>query len=197
MRLTSHRWLEANRKRAIVETVAMMTFNPSIGRVLAAGSGRKFKAIARRGLRGLGRLKDQGAFDRFHHRLVLRTLRMIRRTARRRSVSYGQAQKAVNVFLKVYIDWAKLPDRKSAVRIGNFLHVPLDSIVMYQVRHEHRDNHEHIVAKAYRAAGQWPSDLRLTIINRPMYQAWQCLFRKVRPKRPIDLDVIWALGPRE
>ena len=103
----------------------MMTFNPSIGRVLASGSGGKFKRIAWRGLSPLSRLRDQTAFDRFHHRLVLRTRRMIRRTARKRTVSYGQAQKAVNVFLKVYVDWAKLPDRQTAMRLGNFLHVPL------------------------------------------------------------------------
>jgi hypothetical protein len=175
----------------------MMTFNPSIGRVLAPGSGLKFKGIAWRGLRTLTRLEDQVAFDRFHHRLVLRTGRMIRRTARKRRVSYGQAQKAVNVFLKVYVDWAKLPDRKTAVRLGNFLHVPLDSIVMGQVRREHQEHHKRIVAKAYRAEGEWPSDLRLTIINRQMYKAWQRLFRKIRPRRPIDLDVIWSLGPRE
>lgn len=197
MRLTNSRWLEAHRDRAIVEGLAMMTFNPSIGRVLAPGSGLKFKAIARRGLRTLARLKDEASFDRFHYRLVLRTRGVIKRTARRRRVSYGQAQKAVNVFLKVYVDWAKLPDRKTAARLSNFLHVPLDTIVMGQVRREHGEWHKEIVAKVYRAEGEWPSDLRLTIINRRMYRAWQALFRKVRRRRPIDLDIIWALGPRE
>jgi hypothetical protein len=196
MRLTDSGWLEANRNRAVIEGLAMMTFNPSIGRVLARGSGLKFKRIARRGLRTLVHLRDQAAFDRFHHRLVLRTHRMIRRTARQRRVSYGQAQKAVNVFLKVYVDWASLPDRRTAIRLTKFLHVPLDSIVMSRVREEHRDAHERIVAKIYRGQGQWPSDLRLTIINRRMYRAWQDLFRKVHPRRPINLDVIWSLAPR-
>jgi hypothetical protein len=122
---------------------------------------------------------------------------MIKRTVLKRRVSYGQAQKAVNVFLKVYVDWAKLPDRKTAARLGNFLHVPLDTIVMGQVRREHREWHNNIVARAYRAEGEWPSDLRLTIINRQMYRAWRRLFRKIRPRRPIDLDVIWSLAPRE
>ncbi len=197
MRLTDKRWLDAHRDRAIVEGLAMMTFNPSIGRVLAPGSGVKFKAIARRGLRALSRLKDQESFNRFHHRLVLRTGRMVKRTARRRQVSYGQAAKAVNVFLKVYVDWAKLPDRRTAMRLGDFLHVPLDTVVMGYVRRAHRQWHREIVARAYRAEGEWPSDLRLAIINHPMYIAWQKLFRRVRPRRPIDLDIIWSLGPRE
>jgi hypothetical protein len=42
---------------------------------------------------------------------------MLTRTAQRRRTSYGQAQKAVNVFLKVYVDWAKLPDRRNALRL--------------------------------------------------------------------------------
>lgn len=197
MRLTDSGWLEANRNRAVVEGLAMMTFNPSIGRVLARGSGLKFKRIAWRGLGTLSRLRDQSAFDQFHHRLVLRTRRMIHHTARRRRVSYGQAQKAVNVFLKVYVDWAHLPDRKTAIRVSRFLHVPLDTIVMRQIRIEHREEHRRTVGRIYRDEGEWPSDLRLTIINRRMYRAWQHFFRKVRPRRPIDLDIIWSLAPRD
>jgi hypothetical protein len=196
-RWTDTGWLEANRDRAIVEGLAMMTFNPSIGRVLAVGSGLKFKGIAWRGLRILTRLKDRATFDRFHNRLVLRTKRNLKRTGRRRKLSYGQAQKAVNVFLKVYVDWAKLPNRKTATRLGKFLHVPLDSVVMGHVRREYHERHGQIVAPAYRAAEERPSDLRLVIINRQMYRAWQRLFREIRPRRPIDLDVLWSLAPRD
>ncbi len=114
-----------------------------------------------------------------------------------RTISYGQAQKAVNVFLKVYVDWAKLPDRKTARRLSGFLHVPLDSVVMHYLRREHRERHKRIVVAVYRAAGEWPSDLRLTIISRPMYRAWQQFFRDIRPRRPVDLDVIWACAPRD
>ncbi len=59
-------------------------------------------------------------------------------------MSYGQAQKPVNVFLKVYVDWAKLPDRKTAIRLAKYLHVPLDSVVMGRVRREHRDDYHQI-----------------------------------------------------
>ena len=124
----------------------MMTFNPSIGRVLARGSVGKFKSMAWQIVGTLSRVRDQQTFDRFHHRLVLRTLRTITRTSRRKHLSYGQAQKAVNVFLKVYVDWAKLPGKATAIRLGRLLHVPLDSIVMDQVRREHRRLHERIVA---------------------------------------------------
>ncbi len=197
MRVTSSRWLEANWDRARIEGIAMMTYNPSIGRVLAPGGVQRFKAVAWGAIRGLSRIRNQQAFDRFHHRLVVQTLRAIPRTSKRRHLSYGQAQKPINVFLKVFVDWAKLPDRRTAARLGQFLHVPLDSIVMDRVRREHRRLHDEIVAPAYRGEEQWPSDLSLSTITRRMYLAWQRFFRAVRPHRPIDLDVIWSRAPRE
>lgn len=196
-RLTDSGWLETNRGLAVVEGLAMSTYNPSIGRVLAAGGVKKFKAIAWRASHRLEGIGNQRAFDAFHQRMVLQTLRLIKRTSRRRRVSWGQAQKPVNVFLKVYVDWAKLPDARTAIRLARFLHVPLDRVVMDTVRREHRSSHKQIVVPIYRDGGQWPSDLRLSIITRPMYLAWQRLFRVVRPHRPIDLDVIWSLAPRD
>ena len=196
MRFTESRWLEGNWERARVEGIAMMTYNPSIGRALAGGSVRKFKEIARRAVQVLSQIKDREAFDRYHHRLVLRTISEIKRTSRGKRVSYGEAQKAVNVFLKVYVDWAKLPNQRSADLLSPFLHVPLDSVVMGRVRREHREKYYEIVAPHYREEDEWPSDLRLSIITYKMYRGWQKLFRKIRPHRPIDLDVIWSLAPR-
>lgn len=175
----------------------MMTYNPSIGRVLASGGVEKFKGVAWRRVRDLGRIRDRKTFDRWHHRFVVETSRAIKFTARRRHISYGQAQKPVNVFLKVYVDWAGLPDRRTARRLAKFLHVPLDSIVMSRVRADHRGRFEKTVAPVYRRTGEWPSDLQLPIIRRPMYLAWQKFFREVRPMRTIDLDVIWSQAPRE
>ena len=37
-------------------------------------------------------------------------MRDISETSRGKSISYGEAQKPVNVFFKVYVDWAKLPN---------------------------------------------------------------------------------------
>ncbi len=196
MRVTSSGWLEANWERARTEGIAMMTYNPSIGRALAPGGVGKFKKIARGAVRRLNQIRDREAFEGHHRGLVLQTLREISRTSRGKRISYGEAQKAVNVFLKVYVDWAKLPDRRTAVRLGRLLHVPLDSVVMGQVRREHRQKYDEIVAPIYREGGKWPSDLRLSITTYPMYCAWQKFFRQVRPRRPIDLDVIWSLAPR-
>jgi hypothetical protein len=197
MRLTAKSWLEANYELARIEGLAMMTYNPSIGRVLAPGGVQQFKRIVARRLRGLRRIHDRQSFDRWHHRFVRRTSRIIKRTSGGRRITYGQAQKAPNVFLKIYVDWAKLPDPETAQRIVNFLHVPLDSIVMGRVRNEHREQFEQIVAPVYRREGEWPSDLRLSLINRPMYAAWQRFFRRVLPKRTILLDVIWSRAPRD
>ena len=196
MRLTNSRWLESNWDRARTEGIAMMTYNPSIGRVLASGGVQRFKEVARHSTRVLNRIRDQKSFDSYHRRFVIQILRAIPRTSKGRSLSYGQAQKPVNVFLKVYVDWANLPDKTTASRLGKFLHVPLDSIVMDHVRREHRGLHNQIVAPLYREQGEWPSDFRLSIISERMYHAWQVFFRHVRAHRPIDLDVIWSLAPR-
>ena len=53
--------------------------------------------------------------------------------------SYGQAQKAINVFLKLFVDWASLPDENTAKKILPFLHVPLDSILMKTVSKNYVD----------------------------------------------------------
>jgi len=144
----------------------------------------------------LTRLTEQSAFDKFHHRLVLRTARILGRTSRRRRLSYDQAQKPINVFLKVYVDWAKLPNRSCAARVSPLLHVPLDSILMDRVRREHRELHEQIVAPAYRRADEWPSDLRLAIVNRHMYLSWRGCSVGSDPIGLFDLDVIWLRAPR-
>lgn len=196
MRFTESRWLEANWERARVEGIAMMTYNPSIGRALAGGGVKKFEKIARGAVQILDRIRDRNTFNNYHHRLVCRVMRDISETSRGKSISYGEAQKPINVFLKVYVDWAKLPSPACAKRIGQFLHVPLDSVVMGQVRQEDRERYYETVAPIYRKEGERPSDLRLSIITYPMYRAWQRFFREIRPHRPIDLDVIWSLAPR-
>jgi hypothetical protein len=68
---------------------------------------------------------------------------------------------------------------------------------MYWVRKEHMDLFEHDVAASYRIDGEYPSDLSLGTINRERYLAWQTFLRHVHPHRPIDLDVIWSLAPRD
>jgi hypothetical protein len=196
MRFTESRWLESNWERARVEGIAMMTYNPSIGRALARGGVIKFKKIAWHAVQALDDIEDRQAFDAYHHRLVRRTMRKIARTCKGKPMSYGEAQKAVNVFLKVFVDWAKLPNGRTANRLSGFLHVPLDSVVMGCIRREHRAKYDEVVAPIYRDEAQWPSDLRLSIISYRMYRGWQRFFRGIRPRRPIDLDVIWSLARR-
>ena len=154
-----------------------------------------FKKLAWRSIGRLSRISDQKGFEEYHQDFVFRVQRRIR-TARGGRISYGQAQKAVNVFLKVYVDWAKLPDRQASARLGRLLHVPLDSVVMDRVRSEHWAAYERMVVPVYRRRSVGSDDLSLSVITPAMYRAWQEFFREVRPHRPIDLDVIWSLAPR-
>jgi hypothetical protein len=41
-------------------------------------------------------------------------------TSEGKQISYGQAQKPINVFLKVYVDWAGLPKIEVATRLRAF-----------------------------------------------------------------------------
>lgn len=124
MRYTAQGWLKKNEQIAIVESLAMMAYNPSIGRVLKAGGVTKFKKIVVRNIKGLKKIKNQRQFDSFLDKFVKEVIKRIKITSVGNRISYGQGQKAVNVFLKVYVDWASYPDKKTMDRIKRFLHVP-------------------------------------------------------------------------
>ena len=50
----------------------------------------------------------------------------------------GRAQKPLNVFLKVYVAWARLPNATVAEMLDQLLHVPLDSVLMGFLKKEFR-----------------------------------------------------------
>lgn len=173
-----------------------MAYNPSIGRVLKKGSVVKFKEVAVKKLRSLRNIKNQKEFDKFHSRFVLDVMNKIKKTAIGKKISYGHGQKPVNVFLKIYVDWACYPKRQVARRIKGLLHVPLDSYVMWYIKNERRGDFDRIVAPIYKKQRVSRADLSLGSIDKNMYNAWQKLCRKICPNRPILLDVIWAKAPR-
>jgi len=138
---------------------------------------------------------------------------------RSKTLSYGQAQKPLNVFLKVYIDFAKQPDRELAEKLAPFLHVPLDSVVMEffarefpvdyrtrigQLREQKRQRLSELVAQhlgstsgARGIARQLQgSEFSLTSIDKEVYIAWQQFLRTLYPVKPVFLDVIWVLERR-
>lgn len=194
IKYTSVSWLKKNEQRAINETIAMMSYNPSIGRVLKSGGVIKFKEIAIRKIKLLENIRNQRQFDKFHNRFVLDVMKNIKKTSSGKKISYGHGQKPINVFLKLYIDWACYPNRQIATKLKRFLHVPLDYWVMWHIKNECRKDFDAVVKPIYKKKGL--GNLSLSEIDEEIYYAWQELCRKICPKRPILLDVIWARAPR-
>lgn len=185
--------LQQREAEAIDRTLAFMAYNPSIGRVLEEGGVGKFQDFAVETLIPLlSSSCDHESFDR----LLLASIDALRKkvkTHRERKPSFGQAQKPINVFLKVYCDWAGRPSSTCAKLLRSWLHVPLDSVVMNWLRKNLRADFEARIAPIYRQQGEMASKLDLLHMNRKMYIAWQQWFRAIYPERPVLLDVIWAV----
>jgi len=90
-------------KQAILEGLSMMTYNPSIGRVLEEGGVGRFGEIIIKKVKQLkNKVDSQDEFDKWHHS-VIENIQTEIKTNKNERPSYGQAQKPLNVFLKVYI----------------------------------------------------------------------------------------------
>ena len=153
-------------------------------------------------------------FDSIHGQTCEKILASFK-TNRGQSLSYGQAQKPWNVFLKVYVDWAKRPDRELAEKLVPFLHVPLDSLVMKFISREFRVDYDARIGllrrqlaerTAERLAKHLPdstpravsrallgNEFSLVGMNKETYFAWQEFLRSLWPGKPVMLDTIWAL----
>jgi hypothetical protein len=174
---------------AVVRVMAFMSYNPSIGRVLQGGGVKKFERVARRLVRGLSAVRSRRDFDCLHQRYVRQILTTFR-TSRGRKPSYGQAAKPINVFLKVYLDWAGLPNPGVRRRVLPFLHVPLDSVLMGKIKQND--------AVWYREK-IWPHvkgevfPHSLSLVDQDVYWEWQNYFRARWSKKPLLFDVAWAI----
>ncbi len=184
------RKLKSNEKISIVEVMAFMSYNPSIGRVLAKGGVKKFQKMAVRKIAGLKQIKDRKSFDRFHNGWVTEFINQIRTNANRKC-SYGQAQKAINVFIKLFVDWASLPDSKTAKKLLPFLHVPLDSILMETIIEAYPRLYENDI-KPPQKEYNW--NLSLSKIGKDEYLRWQRFFRKKHTEKPLLFDIAWAIN---
>lgn len=196
IKYTSISWLKSNEKLAINETIAMMSYNPSIGRALSSGGVIKFKKIAIRKIRHLKNIKNKQQFDRFHDRFVLDIIKAIKKTSSGKKISYGLGQKPINVFLKVYIDWASYPNRQVSRRLNKFLHVPLDHWVMWYIKNERPKVFDRFIRPIYLKREANISNLSLVQIDKKIYYAWQEACREIYSFKPLLLDVIWARAPR-
>jgi hypothetical protein len=100
-----------------------------------------------------------------------------------------------------------------------FLHVPLDSILMGEIKDKFLKEYEEYVVTAYDSIrkdfkmvliqqGKEVNDKELQkfidpskfsldgIIFKEMYYAWQQCLRRIYPERPVLLDVLWSLKRR-
>ncbi|MGO4881221.1 MAG: hypothetical protein ACLP59_10405 [Bryobacteraceae bacterium] len=185
---------------AIIRTLAMMAYNPAIARVLERNGVRKFESLMVAIVPGLSSVATQAEFDAFHSETCERIIRTFK-TNKNEGLSWGQAQKPLNVFLKVYIAWAKLPEIVIAERLQPLLHVPLDSVLMGFIKQEFPDEyHQHIEEGCVRfvseVAALYPDlakdritrllvdSVELKSMQMPLYFAWQGLLRFIHPDRP-------------
>jgi hypothetical protein len=208
------RLLSGKEPEAISRTMAMMAYNPSIGRVLESGGVGKFADLVVEMMPKFYGLVTREHFETIHAQTCERILASFK-TSKGKSLSYGQAQKPWNVFLKVYVDWAKRPGPELAEKLTPLLHVPLDSLVMKFIAREFREDYDARIARlrrqfAERAAERLVKHLpdatpravsqallgtefSLLGMNKEMYLAWQEFLRSLWPGKPVMLDIIWVL----
>jgi len=180
--------LRRNEIVAATRVMAFMSFNPSIGRVLEKESVKKFEKMAVTYSRRLKHIHSRKQFDSFHDQWINYFQHRIR-TNKGNWCSYGQAQKAINVFLKLFVDWAKYPTPSVANRIVQYLHVPLDKVLMSNIAIYYEDWYS-INIKPYRHNSQPYS---LSTLDKRTYNKWQGLFRDLYPVKPLLFDILWAL----
>jgi hypothetical protein len=201
---------------AIVRTLAMMAYNPAIGRVLAEGGVVRFSDLMVGQIPKLYPAVNGNAFEAWHADVCSEIIGSFK-TAKGEKLSYGQAQKPLNVFLKVYVDFAKLPSRELAEKLVPSLHCPLDKVVMKFVKREFRNLYDEriglirrykidrIAERAQEDAGKLSravarrivgNELSLVAIDKEMYLEWQALLRSLWPGKPVQFDIIWVLERR-
>jgi len=174
----------------ITEVIAVMSYIPSIGRVLQKGSVQKFRRLATRLVADLRKGHGRANFDRLHETYTRRVIGNFA-TARGQTLSYGQAQKPINVFLKVYVDWSGRPTPAIRRQLLPHLHVPLDSVLMEVVRKEYPSWHRAAIRPHIRVASDVDS---LRAVTKWQYNKWQAFFRQRYPPKPLIFDVVWALN---
>ena len=181
--------LKKREKRSIIEVMVFMSYNPSIGRVLKKGGVKVFQEMAIQKVDELKGINTKEEFDAFHKEWMSKFIEKIK-TNRNLKCSYGQAQKAINVFLKLFVDWANLPDENTAKKILPFLHVPLDSILMKTVSKNYNDFYKQKI-KPLQTSNQ---SFSLSKVNEEIYIKWQNFFREKYPEKPLLFDIAWAIN---
>lgn len=179
-------------REAIDRTILMMAYNPSCARIFSKEANKEIKKRIFSIIDLLPEIKTQDEFNTKHKIIldeIVNDIRNYRENNPSGRISYGQAQKGLNVFLKVYVDWASLPSLEISNTIVKFLHCPLDSVVMKTIKKRERN--------IYSDFGDLPCDLK-RISTYEQYISWQNLIDRLLEKKEIGLkrtliDVIWYL----
>jgi hypothetical protein len=182
-------------REAIDRTLLMMAYNPSCARIFSTQVNLQIKNVIYSVIKQMRSATDQNSFDRIHKDILDEIVGSIENQKTGKSpkrITYGQAQKGLNVFLKVYVDWGNLPDIDTAATLKPLLHCPLDSIVMNSIKSQ-----EPILYKKY---GCPPGSMR-GIVSYEQYKTWQKLCDEIVsisncPKRTI-IDILWYLGSQK
>ena len=184
--------LRDHEREAIDKTMLMMTYNPSCARIFSNEANVKIKKRIFSIIESLSDIETQKSFDRIHKDIldgIVANVKNFRRTNPSGIITYGQAQKGLNVFLKVYVDWANLPSPEIADNVRAFLHCPLDSFVMKTLKRSEME--------LYQRYARLPCDLK-NITTHEQYFNWQKLIDEIiqgkgeTEKRTL-IDVIWYL----
>lgn len=184
--------LVASEAAVVTEVMAFMSYNPSIGRVLEKGGVVKFQDMMTDVVEKLPKVQSQKDFDALHRECVSNLLANFR-TSRDSQPSYGQGQKPVNVFFKVYVDWARKPEDQTRTRLLPHLHVPLDSIVMKTIKKQYPNWYKSAIKPLIKAPLQ---EFSLSKIDEELYTRWQAFFREQHPEKPLVFDVVWGMKRR-
>jgi len=193
-------------KEAVIKGIAMGAVILSrMGPIYMKGSVRTFQDLAVQFSLKLTSTTTTSEFDCFHESFVEAVQSHIRGKDGG-DLSYGEAQKSINVFLKHYVDRSGLRDGATAKKVRPFLHVPLDSVVIRYFRENYPQSYEkHILPEhrkineqfkaAHPEAVKIPDRLlsELKYIFQEVYLAWQNWFREILPEKPVLLDTIWSL----
>jgi len=183
-----------NEDNSVTSVMAFMSYNPSIGRVLEKGGVKKFQKLILEMINKLPSVNNCSDFDDLHKEYLQKIIAEIK-TNSNSQVSIGQAQKPINVFYKVYIDWARKPDENTRNKLLPFLHVPLDSILMETISTKYPDWYQQNI-KQYVNNSQ--KEFRLSQIkDEELYYCWQKFFREKYPEKPLIFDVAWALNRKQ
>ncbi|MBU1299990.1 MAG: hypothetical protein KKG06_01475 [Bacteroidetes bacterium] len=175
---------------SVISVMAFMSYNPSIGRVLQKGGVRKFQKWMLKMVLELNDVSNMQDFDKLHKKYLNKIITQLK-TSNNSSVSFGQAQKPINVFLKVFMDWARKPNEEMRDKILPFLHVPLDSILMKTIKKKYPEWYKTEIKPSIKNIQQ---EFSLSKIDYNLYCKWQQFFRKKYRTKPLVFDVAWALN---